>query len=61
MKMQTATPSPGDLAQLAVHALCVFLCIPSLNENENPIRSETSVREKVHNVVELFPCTSLYS
>ena len=25
--------------------VCVFLCIPSLNQNENPIRSETSVRE----------------
>ena len=27
--------------------VCVFLRIPSLKPNENPVRSETSVREKM--------------
>ena len=39
----------GRLPVESVHALCVCVCFcvfPSLNLNENPIRSETSVREK---------------
>ena len=44
MKVPGRSPGPRPLWWL--HALCVFLCIPSLMHNENPIRSETSVREQ---------------
>ena len=36
----------GSCPGLPGHALCVFLCIPSLILHENPNRSETSVRGK---------------
>ena len=45
VKMKVPSRSPGPRPDWWLHALCVFLCIPSLMLNENPIRSETSVRE----------------
>ena len=43
-------PSRSPVAQLKMAitlCVCVFLCIPSLSNNENPDRSETSVREEL--------------
>ena len=41
---KTARVNGGRLTIDSVHALCVFLCTPSLNQNENPYEVP-SVRE----------------
>ena len=46
MNFKMAFAVAGASAQFAGHASCVCLCIPSLNSNEKPYRSETSVREQ---------------
>jgi len=52
--MKTDIAVAGRSAMMPVHALCLFLCTPSLNRNENPSKSATSFKEK-----EQFCCVLL--
>ena len=54
MNLKRAFAIGGRPAVKLLHALCVFLCTPSLMLNENPLE-ETSVREKVKKKTFVFP------